>query len=182
MTFIMFFIGASLILCKDLFVMLLGKDYRDAATMLPFLILSPVMLTISETTMIGITFSQKSYVQIIVSAVACVSNIVGNSILVPTYGGIGAAISTGVSYIVFFVMRTVLSNRYFPMKWKMGQFCAITVLFLAYALYNTFHAFSVVTVLGFVIILAALSFAYRDVIHDGLQIVKGIFSTTKRGK
>lgn len=175
MTFVMFFMGISLILCKDLFVMLLGKDYRGSAAMIPFLCLSPIMLTISDTTVIGITFSKKSYLQIIVSAVACVTNIVGNTLLVPVYGGVGAAISTGLSYIVFFAMRTILSNRYFPMKWGMGKFFVITMLFLGYALYNTFCAFGIVTILGYVAILAVLIVVYRDVIQDGLHLLKKHF-------
>lgn len=167
MSFVMFFIGISLILCKDLFVLLLGADYRGSAAMIPFLCLSPIMLTISDTTVIGITFSKKSYLQIIVSAVACVTNIAGNTLLVPVYGGVGAAISTGLSYIVFFAMRTILSNRYFPMKWGLGKFYAITVLFLGYALCNTFFAFDKITILGYVIVFAVLILEYRDVIQDG---------------
>lgn len=171
MTFVMFLIGISLILCKDLFVLLLGENYRGSAAMIPFLSLSPIMLTISDTTVIGITFSKKSYLQIIVSAVACVTNIAGNTLLVPIYGGIGAAISTGLSYIVFFAMRTILSNRYFPMKWGLGSFFAITVLFLGYALYNTFCSFGIVTVLGYVVIFVMLIIIYRDVIRDGWQLI-----------
>ena len=34
MSFVMFFIGSSLILCKDLFVLLLGEDYRGSARLL----------------------------------------------------------------------------------------------------------------------------------------------------
>lgn len=175
MTFVMFFIGISLILCKDLLVMLLGEDYRGSAAMIPFLCLSPIMLTISDTTVIGITFSKKSFLQIIVSAAACVTNIAGNMLLVPVFGGIGAAISTGLSYIVFFAMRTILSNRYFPMKWGLGKFFAITVLFLVYALYNTFRDFGIVTVLGYVSILAVLIVTYQDVIKDGLHLLKRHF-------
>ena len=175
MTFVMFVIGISLILCKDLFVLLLGEDYRGSAAMIPFLCLSPIMLTISDTTVIGITFSKKSYLQIIVSAVACVTNIAGNTLLVPLYGGVGAAISTGLSYIVFFGMRTILSNRYFPTKWGMGKFCAITLLFLAYAMYNTFSGFDMVTVFGYIAILALLILVYRDVVQDGWQFAKKVF-------
>lgn len=171
-TFVMFFIGISLILCKDLFALLLGKDFRAAASMLPFLCLNSIMLTISETTMIGITFSKKSYTQIIVSAVACASNIVGNTLLVPVYGGIGAAISTGLSYIVFFAMRTAISNHNYPMKWRMGQFCIITVLFLMYAMHNTFRSFGLITVIGYIVILAVLLVFYRDVIAEGWQLLK----------
>ena len=172
MTFVMFFIGISLILCKDLFVLLLGEDYRGSAAMIPFLSLSPIMMTISETTMIGITFSRKSYLQIVVSAVACLINIVGNTLLVPVYGGVGAAISTGLSYIVFFVMRTILSNRFFPIKWDIGKFYVITMLFLGYALYNTFCAFGIITILGYGMILAVLIVTYWDVIRDGLHLLK----------
>lgn len=172
MTFVMFFIGISLILCKDLFVLLLGEGYRGSAAMIPFLCLSPIMLTISDTTVIGITFSKKSYLQIIVSAVACVTNIAGNSLLVPVYGGVGAAISTGLSYIVFFAMRTILSNRYFPMKWGMGHFGVNMMLFLMFALYNTFCHFGIFTILGYVVILTVLIVTYRDVIQDGLHLLK----------
>ena len=172
MTFVMFFIGISLILCKDLFVQLLGEDYRGSAAMIPFLSLSPIMLTISDTTVIGITFSKKSYLQIIVSAVACVANIAGNTLLVPVYGGVGAAISTGLAYVVFFAMRTILSNRYFPMKWGMGKFYVLTVLFLGYALYNTFNSFGLVTALGYAAILAVLIVVYRDVVQDGWYLIK----------
>ena len=176
MSFVMFFIGSSLILCKDLFVLLLGEDYRGSAAMIPFLCLSPIMLTLSDTTVIGITFSKKSYLQIIVSAVACAVNIAGNTLLVPIIGGIGAAISTGLSYIVFFAMRTILSNKYFPMKWGMGKFSLITLLFLAYAWYNTFHSFGMVTVLGYVTIFAIIVFNYRDVIRDEFHLLKKRFS------
>lgn len=176
MSFVMFFIGISLILCKDLFVLLLGEDYRGSAAMIPFLCLSPIMLTISETTVIGITFSKKSYLQIIVAAVACAANIMGNTILVPIMGGVGAAISTGLSYIVFFAMRTFLSNRYFSIKWGVGKFSIITLLFVAYAWYNTFHSFGAVTVLGYVMILVIIVCNYRDIIRDGCHLLKKQFS------
>ena len=172
MTFVMLFIGISLILCKDLFVLLLGKDYRSAAGTIPFLSLSPIMLTISDTTMIGITFSKKSYTQIVVSMAACICNILGNAILVPIWGGIGAAISTGISYIVFFGMRTVISNHYFPMKWGMIRFSALLVLYLLFALYNTFCKFSLITVLGYLTILVVLMISYRDVLQAGWKLLK----------
>lgn len=172
MTFVMFFIGISLILCKDLFVLLLGEDYRGSAEMIPFLCLSPIMLTISDTTVIGITFSKKSYLQIIASAIACVTNIAGNTLLVPVYGGVGAAISTGLSYIVFFAIRTVLSNRYFPMKWGLGHFGVNMMLFLMFASYNTFCHFGIFTILGYVVVLTVLIVTYWDVIQDGLHLLR----------
>ena len=100
----------------------------------------------------------------------------GNTLLVPIMGGIGAAISTGLSYIVFFAMRTFLSNRYVPMKWDVGKFSIIVLLFLAYAWYNTFHSFGAVTVLGYVMILAIIVCNYQDIIRDGYHLLKKQFS------
>ena len=54
-SFVMFAIGFSLIAVKDVFALLLGSDYREAAYFLAFLIFNPSMLTISETTVIGFT-------------------------------------------------------------------------------------------------------------------------------
>ena len=62
------------------------------------------------------------------------------------------------------------------MKWGMGKFFVITMLFLGYALYNTFCAFGIVTILGYVAILAVLIVVYRDVIQDGLHLLKKQFS------
>lgn len=58
------------------------------------------------------------------------------------------------------------------MKWDLGSFLVITVLFLGYALYNTFCSFSIVAVLGYTAVLAVLIAAYRDVIWDGWQLIK----------
>ncbi len=57
--------------------------------------------TISETTVCGIVSMKKSKIQIVVAAGACITNIIMNTFLVPRYGCQGAAISTGISYIVF---------------------------------------------------------------------------------
>lgn len=90
----------------------------------------------------------------------------------PVYGGVGASISAGFSYIVFFEIRTILSNRYFPMKWDMGKFFVITLMFLAYALYNTFIDFGIMTGLGYIAIFSVLLLCYWDVVQDGWCLIK----------
>lgn len=112
-TAIMFMLGISIVLIKDLLAFFLGARYREAVYILPFLIFNPIMYTVSETTVGGLVFHNKSMLQVVVSVVACLANLLGNSILVPMYGCQGAAVSTGISYIVFFIMRTFLSNKYY---------------------------------------------------------------------
>ena len=173
-TLVMFFSGISLILVKDVFALLLGSAYREAAYILPFLIFNPIMYTISETTVGGLIFKKKSKLQVLVAVGACVTNIIGNTILVPILGCQGAAISTGLSYIVFFTLRTVFAGRYYPVDFKLKRFYCYTVLVCAYALYNTFVPFNIGSVIGYVIALAMLVLLYRDVVRTGLAEVWNI--------
>lgn len=163
-TVVMFFIGSTLILFKDVFVLLLGEQYREAAYIVPCLIFNPIMYTISETTVGGIVFKKKSSMQIVVAIIACVTNICGNSFLVPLLGGRGAAISTGISYIVFFIARTLIANKYFPVNWKLKKFFLLTGIVLVYTLYNTFYENVGISVLGYLVILITMIVMYKDVI------------------
>lgn len=169
---LMLLFGAGMILCKDLFVLLLGEDYRDAASIFPFLIFEPIMYTISETTVTGLVVTRKSSSQVIVAAVACLTNFVGNWILTPILGPKGAAISTGVSYIVFFAMRTVLSNRVYYVNYHLPKFALMTTLLMLYAAYGSSHGFSVTMLLGFLLYCAVLILIYFKQFQEALSYGK----------
>lgn len=160
-TFIMFFLGLTLILCKDIFAMLLGEEYREAARILPFLIFNPIMYTISETTVCGIVFMKKSKLQVVVATGACIANIIGNTILVPRYGCQGAAIATGISYIIFFTLRTIFSNMYFYVNYNLRKFYLLTFSTILYAFYNTFCELEFGSVFGYAICLIILFTFYN---------------------
>lgn len=163
-TILMFFIGFTLIFCKDIFAMLLGPKYREASYSLPFLVFSPIMYTISETTVCGLVFMKKSKMQIVVAIGACITNIIGNTILVPCLGCRGAAISTGLSYIIFFTLRTCLSNRYFYIDFKLKKMYFLTVATCLYAFYNSFTPFGFSAVFSYAIILFILILLYYKTI------------------
>jgi len=100
-----------IVLFKDLIIRVLSPEYYKAAVIVPFLLFYPLMYTISETTTLGISISRKTGYNIIVSAISAVVNFIGNYILVPKYGALGASVSTGIAYIVFFWMRTLISRK-----------------------------------------------------------------------
>lgn len=168
-TIVMFFMGISLILFKDIFVYLLGAKYREATHILPFLIFNPIMYTISETTVNGLIFMKKSKMQVVVAVGACLTNIIGNILLVPKLGCIGAAISTGISYIVFFTLRTILSNKYFYIDFKLNRFYILTFIVSIYAIYNTFVEFNIFSLIGYMICLGALYLLYMKEIKYYLK-------------
>lgn len=179
-TFIMFFLGISLILVKDVFALLLGEKYRMAGSILPFLIFNPIMYTISETTCAGIGVSKKSYLNILVASGACVTNYIGNTILVPQFGCQGAAISTGISYMVFWALRTIVSNRYYYVDYGIPKFLFVTLLVSGYALYNTFIPFNWISVVFYVVLAALLSVLYFSAIKDVKKMIIGFLKKKKK--
>ncbi len=173
-SFIMFFVGFSLILMKDIIALLLGSKYREAAFIVPFLAFSPIMYTISETTVSGLVFMKKSKIQIIVSIGACITNLIGNIILVPKIGGRGAAISTGLSYIVFFSLRTFLSNKYFYIDFKLKKFYLVVSFLVAYALINTFMRLNWITIIMYIMFVGSLLILYRQDIQWGINYLQEV--------
>lgn len=176
-TIIMFMIGIFLLAGKDVFVLLLGEEYREASRIIPFLMFNPIMYTISETTVNGIVFMKKSKMQILVASGACITNLIGNILLVPSLGGKGAAISTGISYIVFFTLRTFISNKYYYIDFKLKKFYLLTLLMVGYAFYNTFFDDFIWTILIAVFELIVLFILYREscisLIKYGMLFIKG---------
>lgn len=170
-TVLMFGAGILLILVKDVFALLLGARYREAAYILPFLIFNPIMYTISETTVCGIDFEKKSKMHILIAIISCFTNYLGNTLLVPLLGGKGAAISTGISYIVFFTMRTIIGQRYFNFKLRLSKFFILTILVVGYAYYNTFFKFSAISVLFTVVCFGALFVLYKNSIKWLVQYI-----------
>lgn len=171
---IMFFIGFSLIFSKDFFVYLLGEKYREAAYLLPFLIFNPIMYTVSESTCVGIAFKKKSTYNIWIGVASCVTNFIGNTVLVPILGGRGAAISTGISYIVFWAMRTVLSNRLFKIDFEISKFILISIYAILFALYSTWHRFDAIIAAMYSIGIVLLIFIYKNTIKELFVSLKQI--------
>lgn len=108
---IMTFIGFIVIITRNYVVLLLSPSYRAAADVMPFLVFIPVMYAISEVTVVGINFSKKTVYHIAITALSLTTNLFFNFLLVPKIGAKGAAISMGISYIVFFWSRTFFSRK-----------------------------------------------------------------------
>ena len=120
------------------------------------------MYTISETTVNGLVFKKKSSYQVIVSVVSCITNLIGNFILIPLIGSKGAAISTGISYIIFFTLRTLFSNKFFYIKFGLKKFYFLTLMVSIYALYNTFFRINILSIIGYIICLLTILFLYQE--------------------
>lgn len=90
---------------------LIPENYSDVDTLILAIVAYPLLYTLSEATAVGINITRKTVLTLIATAIALLSNIAGNYLLVPNYGAQGAAISTSVSFALFFIIKTELSIR-----------------------------------------------------------------------
>ena len=168
--------GATVILCKDLFVLLLGSRYQSASVILPYLMFEPIMYTISETTATGIVVQKKSSYQLIVSGVSCLVNFVGNWILTPLMGPQGAALSTGLSYIVFFILRTSFANRVFYVDYGLPRLTISVSALLAFAVFTSNTVFSLWYLIGYFLVMTIIIIAYRKNLRQAIQYAGSILN------
>lgn len=124
---------AFVVVFRDFIMLFLGNEYRNTSSIFVFLLFTPVMYTVSETTCLGINFSKKTMYNLYVSTVAVVFSLLGNFILIPKYGAMGASISNCMSYLVFFWGRTLFSrSRWF--KFGLAKYIINQVLLVCFAI------------------------------------------------
>ena len=116
--------------------MIFPESYQGALTVFPFLLLYPIMYTISEVTVMGIYFKEKTIYTLLITAVAAGANVALNWVLIPRFGAVGAAAATGLSYVVFFWCRTLVSRRLW-FDFPLGNYLLVTAIALAASAVNT---------------------------------------------
>lgn len=179
-TLIVFLFGFSLIAFKDVIILLLGESYRGASVLIPFLCFHPIMYTISETTVTGIVVKKKSYYHLIIIVIVCITNLVGNMVLIPYFGGRGAAISTGLSYIVFYLLRTIIGYRYFGFDQAPIKMAISTVLLLVFSFLSTFLSFDWWMLLFYVLAIFAIVAMYSKTFKRMVSVCSSILGGGKK--
>lgn len=171
-SFVMFLVAIISIAGKDIIVILLGAHYREAALIMPFLVLMPILYTISETTVVGINFYKKTKWHIVVAGMSCIANVIGNWLLVPDYGAIGASLSTAVSFIIFFTLRTQISIRYYKVNYPLIKIYLMVTVVFVYAVHSIIKTvFWINLILGILNIVLLILLFYKDLMY----IIKNAF-------
>lgn len=170
-SFVMFTIAIAVITFKNYIVLLLGSEFYEASAIIPYLVFIPLMYTISETTVIGINFFKKPQWHILIAIVSLIINMVLNFILIPIYGGLGAAIGTSVSYIAFFSLRTLISLKYYKVNYNLRKIFIMVAFLFMFAFISTEGVLQNI-LLGIILFMLNI-FVYKG---DILELRKTLFS------
>ncbi len=158
--------AAGLILFRKVVVLLLGKDYRGAESIIPFLTLMPVFAIMFEITNQSIKYSKHNMYLNIASAAAIICNVCGNAILVPVYSGTGAAITTGISYIVYFAIGSVFSEKCIKIGYNFKKTAVYIVLLTIYCFEASFMKNMAADIVSGMILLTAACIIDRKALRQ----------------
>ena len=170
----MLLVATGVIACKDIVILFLDAKYDGAQFIFPFLVLMPIMYTISETTVLGINFKKKTRYHIYIAITSAATNVIGNLILVPIWGAKGAAISTGLSYVIFFISRSYFANKFYKIDINYKKlFIGLGGVYIL-AIYSSFYKFNLTIFLMVIGVTALLLFLYRSLVKEILASIKKI--------
>ncbi|HHU66208.1 oligosaccharide flippase family protein [Streptococcus sp.] len=171
-SFAMLILASGLMVFKDVIVMFLGSEYREARYIFPFLVLMPIMYTISETTVLGINFKKQTKNHIYIAVASAGTNIIGNILLVPSLGARGAAISTGLAYVVFYVMRTYLGNKYYKIDTNNKKFFISVAAVYILAIFSSIYKFNTIILAVALGTFAVILLMYRSLLGEIFTSIK----------
>ena len=108
----------------------LPKEYAAIEYLLTACLLGPLFYTLSETTGVGIAIVRKTSLSMIASICAMLTNALGNYLLVPKYGANGAAVSTAISFWIFYILKTEMSILVWRKIPRTKTYFIITILLI----------------------------------------------------
>lgn len=150
----------------------LPPEYATIQYLITACLLGPLFYTLSETTAIGITIARKTRLSMVASIGAMLVNALGNYLLVPKMGAVGAAVSTAFSFWVFYILRTELSRLVWRNMPSSKAYFIITLLLAATIAHaSLLKSSSIATIiwlillfLGFILFRKIINLTYRKVL------------------
>lgn len=89
--------------------LILPAEYTKVPHILLAAIAYPLLYTLSEATGVGVGISRKTGYSLLAAAISFSVNVIGNWLLIPSYGAAGAAVASLLAFFTFFIIRTEAS-------------------------------------------------------------------------
>ncbi len=173
-----------LVAFEDIIFFFLSPSYKVGMEIFPIMVLVPVFLIVSETTVYGIAIAKKPIFDTIGIALSVVTNIGLCIVLTNNFGLYGAAMALAGSNIIMFLFRTFVAQIYYKsIPSYLRTTIALTLLLIITAL-STYYSHNfimkfIVCILGIV----AYIILYLNQVKEAVTFIKDILkSFTSKNK
>lgn len=142
LTFIVVEFFCLLVIFEDIIFWILGGDYAKGIAVFPIMVLVPVFLIISETTVYGISIAKKPVFDTIGIGLSVVSNILFCFMLAPKFKLYGVCLALCLSNLVMFVFRTVIAQRLYRSIPSYKRTTIVCILLFVITFFGTIWAYN----------------------------------------
>lgn len=116
------------IFAQEILALLTTPEFFDAARVIPILALAYVAFASTQVTTLGMSIARKTSLIAVGAGLAAVINLLGNILLIPEWGMLGAAWSTLLAYLLLTIFYGLLSQRYLPCPWPWRKLVIVFAL------------------------------------------------------
>ena len=122
LVFVMLVVGGALALFSgEMISLIMPAEYLPSALPLAILCFGIILQATQQVTAIGISLEKKTYLFARLAWMTAVVNVVGNWLLIPSFGAAGAAWATLISYVVLTVSYMLYTQRLHPIVVQWGR-------------------------------------------------------------
>lgn len=112
----------------DIFILIIGEQYRDAVFVVPILLIAYLLLGIYYNIAIWFKLSDQTYMGTIISSVGVIFTIAISVIALPSIGIIGSAWATLACYASMVILCFILGQRNYPIEYPVGKIVRIILI------------------------------------------------------
>lgn len=177
MVIFVFLLGITVVLFKDVFVLVLGEEFQNSSELIPLLMFIPIFHTLSEITAAPINFLKKTHYHIIIASSVLFINFIGCFFFVSHLGILGAALSSAFSYAIFFLLRSYLGRKCIVYNFDFRRALIPLGYLILFSAISSSAIFSWylelgVFLLGCVLIVSAYSVVFKNILLSIYNLLK----------
>lgn len=165
-----------IILCRPITSLFLGEDYQSAWVYMPTLLVAMTFFSFAQ--FLGSIYSanKKTGMAFVTNLLGVVINLALNFLLIKSFGVIGCAVATAVSYFVLWISRAFDTHKIVAIKHKyFTTVFAVIILCLQCILISLQLPFAyIISIIGFFTLVLLFTKTFKELISFGLSIVKKV--------
>ena len=175
LTFIIVEFFCVLVIAEDLIFWILGSEYASGIEVFPIMVLVPVFLIISETTVYGISIAKKPIYDTIGIGLSVVTNIGFCLLLAPKFQLYGVCLALCLSNLIMFVFRTVIAQKLYCSIPSAARTTLVCIILFVITFFGTIWAHNfVLKAAAAVIGMVAYIIIYRKQLAGAIGLAKEV--------
>ncbi|RPI77990.1 MAG: hypothetical protein EHM45_07195 [Desulfobacteraceae bacterium] len=120
----------AILLSKPVIMLITPQEFWGASAICTWLILGFALNGLSNVLNVGIYIKQKTQLITVITIISTITNLILNFILIPSYGIMGASISTFISFLIMSILSYLFNQRVYPIHYPWVKIVKNILIFI----------------------------------------------------